>query len=331
LLHPAHCSKLPTKETQAQVGEITGGAASDIIAYWKSRNPKKHKERGHPAIMAAPNPKEFALRSPPADGIAALRFSPVEPALLAAASWDGSVRVYDTAANAPTAELRVSPAPVLDVAFSEDGSVVYSGGLDRTVRAHSLGASGGAATVLGGHDDAVRSVHFSAAHRLLVTGSWDRSVKLWDPRAPGGAPAGALSAPERVYGAALCGPDTLVVATAGRHVVQYDLRQRAVALSRESSLKHQTRVVRAFVDGGGFASGSVEGRVAIDFLDASPAAQAAKYAFKCHRAPIAGQENMETVYPVNAAAFHPTCVSPSFPLRPSNPVPQVWHVLHGRE
>ena len=230
--------------------------------------------------------KEFALAAPPADGVAALCFSPAEPTTLAVASWDGRARVYDTAANALSAELAVSPAPLLDAAFSPDGGVLFTGGLDRTARSHDLRASSAAAaaTVLGGHDDAIRSVLFSAAHGLLVTGSWDRSVKLWDPRAPGGAPAaGTLRAPERVYGAALCGADALVVATAGRHVVTYDLRQRAVALSRESSLKHQTRVVRSFVDGTGFASGSVEGRVAIDFLDASPAAQAAKYAFKCHR------------------------------------------------
>ena len=58
--------------------------------------------------------KEFALAAPPADGVAALCFSPAEPTTLAAASWDGRARVYDTAANALSAELAVSPAPLLD-------------------------------------------------------------------------------------------------------------------------------------------------------------------------------------------------------------------------
>jgi hypothetical protein len=44
------------------------------------------------------------------------------------------------------------------------------------------------------------------------------------------------------------------------------------------SLKYQTRCAAAF--GGGYALGSVEGRVAMEVFDASPAAQRRKYAFK---------------------------------------------------
>lgn len=53
----------------------------------------------------------------------------------------------------------------------------------------------------------------------------------------------------------------------------------------------------------GYASSSIEGRVAVEFFDPSPEAQARKYAFKCHRKVIDG---VDTVYPVNALAFHPT-------------------------
>lgn len=49
---------------------------------------------------------------------------------------------------------------------------------------------------------------------------------------------------------------------------------------RESSLKYQTRCVAAFTGAGSFALGSVEGRVAMEVLDPSPAAQEKKYAFK---------------------------------------------------
>ncbi len=49
---------------------------------------------------------------------------------------------------------------------------------------------------------------------------------------------------------------------------------------RESSLKYQTRALAAFPDGAGYALGSVEGRVAMEFIDMSPQAQANKYAFK---------------------------------------------------
>ena len=49
---------------------------------------------------------------------------------------------------------------------------------------------------------------------------------------------------------------------------------------RESSLKFQTRCVSCDPAGRGYAVGSVEGRVAMEFYDNDPAAQANKYAFK---------------------------------------------------
>jgi cell cycle arrest protein BUB3 len=95
----------------------------------------------------------------------------------------------------------------------------------------------------------------------------------------------------------------LVVATAGRHVNIYDLRNMSQPEQRrESSLKYQTRCVRCYPNGTGYALSSVEGRVAMEFFDLSEAAQAKKYAFKCHRKSEAGRD---IVYPVNSIAFHP--------------------------
>jgi cell cycle arrest protein BUB3 len=84
--------------------------------------------------MAAPAAKEFALAAPPGDGVSSLRFSPVDASTLLCASWDGGVRLYDTAANALRATGTASKAPVLDATFSPDGGAVYAAGLDRVVR-----------------------------------------------------------------------------------------------------------------------------------------------------------------------------------------------------
>ncbi len=116
----------------------------------------------------------------------------------------------------------------------------------------------------------------------------------------------------------------LVVATAGRRTCFIDVRMMKstdddaaaaaaaptggdvvvesakMTLDRESTLKYQTRVCRYFPNGTGIAVGSIEGRVAIEFLDdlgvPSPNGMK-KYAFKCHRV-------NDAVYPVNAIAFH---------------------------
>ena len=115
-----------------------------------------------------------------------------------------------------------------------------------------------------------------------------------------------IDLPERVYAM-----DTvnhlLVVAMASRLINIYDLRKGNEPMQkRESSLKYQTRVTRCFPSGEGFACGSIEGRISIDFFDPNPNIQSQKYAFKCHRIPVADdQAKKEMVYPVNSLSFHP--------------------------
>ena len=55
----------------------------------------------------------------------------------------------------------------------------------------------------------------------------------------------------------------------------------------------------------GYATASVEGRIAVEYFDPSKEAQELKYAFKCHRAVIDGADH---VWPVNSLVFHPKSV-----------------------
>lgn len=55
-------------------------------------------------------------------------------------------------------------------------------------------------------------------------------------------------------------------------------------------------------DGKGWASGSIEGRIAVEYFDSDPAVQSQKYAFRCHRQAVDG---VDCVYPINALAYHP--------------------------
>ncbi|EEP79778.1 hypothetical protein UREG_04624 [Uncinocarpus reesii 1704] len=72
---------------------------------------------------------------------------------------------------------------------------------------------------------------------------------------------------------------------------------------RESSLKFMTRAVACMPNDAGYASSSIEGRVAVEWFDPSSESQDRKYAFKCHRQNVDG---VDVVYPVNALTFHPT-------------------------
>lgn len=71
---------------------------------------------------------------------------------------------------------------------------------------------------------------------------------------------------------------------------------------RESSLKFMTRAVSCMPNDQGYASSSIEGRVAVEWFDPSASSQARKYAFKCHRQTV---EGVDVIYPVNALAFNP--------------------------
>jgi len=71
---------------------------------------------------------------------------------------------------------------------------------------------------------------------------------------------------------------------------------------RESSLKFMTRAVACMPNDQGYASSSIEGRVAVEWFDPSEESQSRKYAFKCHRQNV---EGVDVVYPVHALAFHP--------------------------
>ena len=75
---------------------------------------------------------------------------------------------------------------------------------------------------------------------------------------------------------------------------------------RESSLKFMTRAVACMPNDDGYATSSIEGRVAVEWFDPSTESQARKYAFKCHRQPAPENDGTDIVYPVNALAFHPS-------------------------
>ena len=89
--------------------------------------------------------------------------------------------------------------------------------------------------------------HFSDA---LITGSWDRTLRFWDPRA-NTPQQGLHQTPERIYAIDHVN-NTLVVAMASRLFHIYDIRKMDVpAQQRESSLKYMTRSLTCMPDGQG--------------------------------------------------------------------------------
>lgn len=75
---------------------------------------------------------------------------------------------------------------------------MISGGADKAVRLWDLeNVANTVHQLIGSHDAPVKAVGFASTTNLAISGSWDRTVKLWDARMS--KPVSILVMPERVY------------------------------------------------------------------------------------------------------------------------------------
>jgi mRNA export factor len=130
-------------------------------------------------------------------------------------------------------------------------------------------------------------VKWSEQNQMLITGSWDNTIKFWDVK------SNKCSETYKFDDKVICMDvkyDYLVVGTADRKFTTFDLHQTSKpTYIQETPLKFQTRCVSIFSDGDGYIAGSIEGRCAVQyFMETS-----SNFAFKCHR-----QGN--AIYPVNS-------------------------------
>ncbi|PBP28154.1 mitotic checkpoint protein-like protein BUB3 [Diplocarpon rosae] len=261
---------------------------------------------------------QYKLSQPPSDAISSLKFAPNSPTRLLVSSWDKNVYLYDTQdqeAGGKLIEKYEHRAPVLNVCFGADDNEAFSAGMDWQVKRINLET--GEQTVLSTHSAPVRSVVYSQEHSLLISASWDSTLHFHDLKDPK-RKATTIKLPAKPHSLSITA-SKLVVAMAARLVHIYQLQSTAMLASqangsttdlqpwqqRESSLKFMTRAVACMPKDDGYATSSIEGRVAVEWFDPSTDSQARKYAFKCHRQPDPEGDGTDIVYPVNALAFHP--------------------------
>ncbi len=137
---------------------------------------------GLASLDEAPLDQAFAQRwiSPSPDlngGVHAVTFGP-EGRLVAGASDDGTVRLWNRETGATLHILRGHENTVNALAFSPHGHLIASGSSDRTVRLWDP-ASGAALRTLIGHKESVEAVAFSPDGRLLSSVAIDETSRLW--------------------------------------------------------------------------------------------------------------------------------------------------------
>ena len=213
-------------------------------------------------------------------------------------------------------------------------------GLDAAADTSRLNVTSGEQTVLSTHDNGVRSVVYSREHSLVISAAWDSTVHIH----PGGDAAwspATINLPSKPFSLSVSS-SKLVVAMASRALQIYELKTLASECKslgsgshnrldiepwqrRESSLKFMTRAVDCMPNDEGYATSSIEGRVAVEWFDPSNESQSRKYAFKCHRQQV---DDVDVVFPVNAIAFHP--IHGTFATGGGDGVVAIWDAVAKR-
>ncbi len=141
-------------------------------------------EKGVVEVLTWPAGKRRYRRADCKDLVYRVAWSP-DGTRWAAASADGTCRVYATNTGEETARYEGHSRPVLAIAFLPDGKSIASAGVDQTIQVWDA-TSAKAIRTLDNHMQAVNDLAFrpgqpADARPVLVSVSDDRTVRLWQP------------------------------------------------------------------------------------------------------------------------------------------------------
>lgn len=240
---------------------------------------------------------------PPDEGISSIHFCPTNQNILLMSTWSGTMRLYDIESKEQFSNFDCNSSLMCST-FLNDGSesdigTVAAGDIDGRIYL----AKSGNLSVLNGHTDGISSISVFPETGLLLSGSWDKSLAMWDTsQPPETSLIGHIEFNEKIMFSAACTENRIVAYGNHNTVFVIDARNPEQIERRVSSLGKQ---IRSFCvsapDQFGWAVGSIDGRIAIEYFG-DIKHQAQRFSFSCNRHE---EEEKTIVYPVSCLAFHP--------------------------
>lgn len=169
---------------------------------------------------------------------------------------------------------------------------------------------------MGTHDDPINCMEYAPKRNVMLSGSWDKTIKVWDLREKGSI-ATYEQSNGKVYSMSVV-DEKIAVATSGRKALIWDLRNMKKYLILHC-LNHQPRCIKISPNKQCYVIGHIDGRVAVEYIKRDPEVRKCRARFKCHRMRM---HDSEYIYTVNSISFNN--VYNSFATGGTNGFVNIW-------
>lgn len=232
--------------------------------------------------------KTIDLPDCPTDSVSCICFNP-ENTYVAVSSWDGTVKAYrlpfysSPGSNCTLEKTYTLNKPVLSCCFFNN--MLFAGLTDGSLVAVESN------NTIQAHEASIKMIQ-NYNNQLLITGSFDCTLKFWDLKSS--SPIHSITLPGKVYSMDLKGA-FLVVGLSNKNIITYDMNNINQPNVVPTRLNYSIRSVATHKDQDSFAVGGIEAKVET-FSRAYPAK---KMIFRSHRVD-------NKLYSINVMRFLPS-------------------------
>ena len=254
----------------------------------------------------------------PGDTISSLAWAPnVAHRIFACSSWDSKIRLYDTVIQNMQQKGLVQKAifnvedPCISMAWSDDMTKLFAGCINNTIKAFD--PSTGQSIDIGKHDAAAKDMFWLQSANMLLTTSFDKTLRFWDLRQPN--PAAGFQLNHKIYCADLSGSllclglsDEKILVVNLPHIQNMLGKSNLDYIDSPLGQSSQLTCIGFFTDGSGIGTASHDGRANLSKLDADSNGKPKLgniMTFKCHKVDTGTGGNQQMLYPVHGIGFHP--------------------------